>query len=126
MVERLEPYCEHNFKVRRDFTKEWKIHHFFRDLGLCYIPDIATLEEIEEVWQAGGKLPLVEALRCRVRYFTDGAVLGGQRYVDDFFDRKREYFGESRKDGGRKMRGAQWGELRALRDLQKDVLCVSS
>ncbi len=81
-----------------------------------------TQEEIEQVWQVGGRLPLAAALRCRVRYFTDGAVLGGQRYVDEFFDRKRECFGASRKDGGRRMRGAQWGELRALRDLQKDVL----
>jgi len=74
-------------------------------------------ERIEEVLAAGGKLPLAAALRCRVRYFTDGAVLGGQRYVDEFFEQKREHFGERRKDGGRKMRGAEWGDLRVLRDL---------
>jgi hypothetical protein len=84
-----------------------------------------TQQEIGEVWQAGGKLLLAAALRCRVRYFTDGAVLGGQRYVDEFFDRKRGCFGANRKDGGRRMRGAHWGDLRALRDLQKDVLHAS-
>ncbi|NOX99259.1 MAG: chemotaxis protein CheW [Verrucomicrobia bacterium] len=75
-------------------------------------------ERIEEVWAAGGRLPLAAALRCRVRYFTDGAVLGGQRYVDDFFERKREHFGSRRRSGGRKMRGADWGELRSLRELR--------
>ena len=81
-----------------------------------------TAAEIEEVWESGGKLPLAEALRCRVRYFTDGAVLGGQRYVDEFFARKREHFGNRRTNGGRRMRGAEWGELRVLRDLRVGVM----
>ncbi|MCF6312964.1 MAG: hypothetical protein L3J39_10985 [Verrucomicrobiales bacterium] len=79
-------------------------------------------EKIEEVLESGGRLPVAEALRCRVRYFTDGAVLGSQRYVDEFFECKRDQFGARRKDGGRKMRGAQWGELRVLRDLKADVI----
>ncbi|MFK5920786.1 MAG: transposase [Verrucomicrobiota bacterium] len=78
--------------------------------------------EIKEVLESGGRLPVAEALRCRVRYFTDGAVLGSQRYVDDFFESKRECFGTRRKDGGRKMRGAQWGDLRVLRDLKMNVI----
>ncbi|MFK5922398.1 MAG: transposase [Verrucomicrobiota bacterium] len=78
--------------------------------------------EIKDVLESGGRLPVAEALRCRVRYFTDGAVLGSQRYVDDFFESKRECFGARRKDGGRKMRGAQWGDLRVLRDLKVDVI----
>ncbi|MCF6314270.1 MAG: hypothetical protein L3J39_17610, partial [Verrucomicrobiales bacterium] len=78
--------------------------------------------EIAEVLENGGRLPLAVALRCRVRYFTDGAVLGSQRYVDDFFESKKDQFGPKRQDGGRKMRGAQWGDLRVLRDLRKDVI----
>ncbi|NOX98818.1 MAG: hypothetical protein GXP30_03650 [Verrucomicrobia bacterium] len=69
-------------------------------------------------------MPLAAALRCRVRYFTDGAVLGGQRYVDEFFESKREHFGSRRRDGGRRMRRADWGELRVLRDIQADVIYV--
>ncbi|MFK5921578.1 MAG: transposase [Verrucomicrobiota bacterium] len=78
--------------------------------------------EIKEVLDSGGRLPVAEALRCRVRYFTDGAVLGSQSYVDDFFESKRECFGARRKDGGRRMRGAQWGDLRVLRDLKENVI----
>ncbi len=81
-----------------------------------------TQQRIEEVWAAGGKLSLAEALRCRVRYFSDGAVLGGQRYVDEFFEQKRAHFGCRRSDGGRKMRAAEWGKLRTLRDLRKSIL----
>jgi hypothetical protein len=79
-------------------------------------------EEIAEVLETGGRLPVAVALRCRVRYFSDGAVLGRQRFVDEFFEDKRDLFGGKRTDGGRRMRGAQWGELRVLRDLRRDVV----
>jgi hypothetical protein len=78
--------------------------------------------EIEAVLAAGGKLSLAAALRCRVRYFTDGVVLGSQAFVDDFFQRQRAAFGDGRKDGGRRMKGADWGGLRVLRDLRVDPL----
>ncbi|MCF6314348.1 MAG: hypothetical protein L3J39_18010, partial [Verrucomicrobiales bacterium] len=83
-------------------------------------------EQIAGVLGAGGRLPMAVALRCRVRYFSDGAVLGSQRFVDEFFEDKRDDFGEKRKDGGRRMRGAQWGDLRVLRDLRRDVLRVGA
>jgi hypothetical protein len=34
----------------------------------------------------------------------------------------RRRFGEKRTTGARRMRGADWGDLRALRDLQKEVI----
>jgi hypothetical protein len=66
-----------------------------------------TQREIEGVWAAGGKLTLAQALRCRVRHFTNGVVLGNQSFVDDFFSSQREAFGVKRKSGGRRMKGAQ-------------------
>ena len=35
----------------------------------------------EQVRKEGGELPLAAILRCKVRYFTDGAVLGSQAFV---------------------------------------------
>ena len=64
-----------------------------------------TQREIEAVWAAGGKLSLAQALRCRVRYFTDGVVLGSQEFVDEFFEAQRGAFGEKRRSGGRRMKG---------------------
>ena len=68
------------------------------------------------------RLSLAAVIRLKVRYFTDGVVLGSQAFVDEFFERQREYFGERRKSGGRKMKGGDWGELRVLRDLKDDVV----
>ena len=81
-----------------------------------------TGREIEAVLAAGGKLTLAQALRCRVRYFTAGAVLGSQGFVDAFFERQRAFFGERRQSGGRRMKRAEWGGLRVLRDLKERVV----
>ncbi len=75
-----------------------------------------------EVLAKGGRLSRSELLRCRVAYFTGGAVLGTREFVDGFFERRREWFGERRKDGARTMRGGDWGGLTSLRDLRRDVI----
>jgi hypothetical protein len=81
-----------------------------------------TQREIEAVCAAGGRLSLAAALRCRVRYFTAGVVLGSQGFVDGFFERQRDGFGALRTNGGRRMKGAEWGNLRVLRNLRVKAL----
>jgi REP element-mobilizing transposase RayT len=81
--------------------------------------------EIAAVVSREGVMSVHQALRHRVRYFSDGAVLGTAEFVNAVFARERdegERFGEKRTSGARRMRGADWGELRVLRDLQKDVM----
>ena len=39
------------------------------------------MEEWLRVLEEGGELPVAAALRCRVRYFADGAVLGSKEFV---------------------------------------------
>lgn len=40
-----------------------------------------------------------------MRYFTDGAVLGGKEFVNDTFATARKRFGPTRKNGAWKLRG---------------------
>ncbi|NCC50363.1 MAG: chemotaxis protein CheW, partial [Spartobacteria bacterium] len=61
-------------------------------------------ERVEQVLAEGGKLTRMELLRCRVRYFTDGVVLGSKEFVDEVFREHRAHFSAKRKDGGRKMK----------------------
>ena len=51
------------------------------------------------------ELSVAKMLRCRVRYFTDGAVIGSKEFVNEAFAGARERFSESRKDGARQLRG---------------------
>jgi putative transposase len=62
-------------------------------------------EAVLKVLQEKGKLPLAEYLRCRVRYFCDGAVFGRKEFVEGMFRECRGWFGERRKSGARRMRG---------------------
>ena len=71
-----------------------------------------------------GVLPLGVMLRSRIRYFTDGAVIGSRLFVNEAFACTRERFGERRKDGARAMRGdasEARGLLWSMRDLRKGV-----
>jgi putative transposase len=69
-----------------------------------------------------GCLSRAEVLRCRVRYFVDGAVIGSRAFVERVFQAERTRFGAKRVDGARAMRGADFGGLCSLRDLRKDVV----
>jgi putative transposase len=73
----------------------------------------------------GGRLGRAELLRCRVRYFTDGAVIGGKAFVNEVFSAMKERFGPNRKDGARRMRGLDAAsadeQVFSLRDLKTGV-----
>ncbi|NJM39219.1 MAG: hypothetical protein HC845_15975 [Akkermansiaceae bacterium] len=73
---------------------------------------------------AGKTIALRKMLRWKVRYFTDGAVIGSRAFVDDYFAQCRDRFGPKRKTGARKLRGnatAAADLLWSLRDLRADV-----
>jgi hypothetical protein len=64
---------------------------------------------------------LAKMLRCRVRYFTDGAVIGSKEFVNEAFAQARERFTAKRKDGARRLRGSgkpAAGLLWSARDLR--------
>ena len=71
--------------------------------------------------RGGKKLSWGELLRCRVRYFSDGLVLGSQAFVEEASESRREWFGEKLKRGARGLPLASGG-LRCLGDLKKETL----
>ncbi|MCC5806178.1 MAG: transposase [Opitutales bacterium] len=75
-------------------------------------------ERVESVVKSGGKVALPELLRCRVRYLTDGAVIGSKGWIEGWM-RERQ---AARKTPPKRMRFADWGGLCSLRDLKKDVI----
>ena len=83
-----------------------------------------SADEVAHENERAGELSMGKMLRCRVRYFTDGAVIGSRSFVNEAFVQARERFGPKRKDGARKMRGdgtAAAGILWSLRDLKKGI-----
>ncbi|KAB2642794.1 MAG: hypothetical protein DVB26_01510 [Verrucomicrobia bacterium] len=64
-----------------------------------------------------GQLGRAALLRCRVRYFTDGLVLGTKSYVDGVFEQYRGHFGPKRASGGRVLREDAHASLFSARQL---------
>ncbi len=82
-----------------------------------------AISEVERL-AAGKNVVLGKMLRLKVRYFSDGAVIGSREFVDNFFEQCRERFGPKRKSGARKMRGnaaAAEGTLWSVRDLRQGI-----
>jgi REP element-mobilizing transposase RayT len=76
-------------------------------------------DEVEAEIAQGGKLPLRQVIRHRVRYLTDGAVFGSAAFVEEVFERERWRFGAKRTSGARAMKAADWEGLCVLRNLRR-------
>ena len=78
-----------------------------------------TRDDLERVIAEGGKLPMATVLRCRVRYFTDGAVLGTRAFVEMQLARYREKTGRLSHRSPQDLPPAtDWGDLATLRALR--------
>ncbi len=89
-------------------------------------PQMNTAEALETGSNGTGlpDLGMAAMLRCRVRYFTDGAVIGSKAFVNEAFAAARERFTEKRKDGARRLKGngvPAAGVLWSVRDLRVRV-----
>ena len=84
-----------------------------------------SAEKVREVFAQKGKLGWSDYVRCRVRAFTDGAVIGSRAWVNQVFEDHRQRFGPKRKDGARRFRFLQDSPLFGLRDLRVEAVTVS-
>lgn len=74
-----------------------------------------------EVLEAGGVLPMCDLLRCRVRYFTDGAVLGSPEFVRAFSQHRQEGRVREVPETGYPLKGADWDGLVVMNPLRRKI-----
>lgn len=89
-------------------------------------PEPLSREEASQSDNVGSSVDLAisQVIRSRIRYFSDGVVIGGKEFVDEVFRESRNRFGVHRRSGARKPRGtlaALGKSLWTVRDLQKEV-----
>ncbi len=94
---------------------------FGKWLGQPGLSEVARQKALQVLEQEDALLPKATVLRCRVRYFTDGAILGSQEFV-------RGFVGVWQREKGRKyppkvnvLRGANWDGLATIQGLRKKV-----
>lgn len=78
-------------------------------------------QELSSLAGRSTDLSISKLIRHRVRYFSDGAAIGGKDFVDEVFRDCRERFGSKRVTGSRKPRGVLGvlvGQVWSARDLR--------
>jgi putative transposase len=79
-----------------------------------------SAQALKKVLASKGRLPVATVLRCRVRYFSDGAVLGSQAFVQTHLASYQKLTGRRSRTAPRLVpRVAEWGELMTLRGLRQ-------
>jgi REP element-mobilizing transposase RayT len=94
--------------------------YLYLEGGYRFSPD-----QVEQVIKRRGKLATHELVRCHVRYFNDGLVIGSRKFVDEFYASRKEWFGTKRKTGARHLAGQARDGICAVRDLKKEAVSVS-
>ena len=89
--------------------------------GEAGLSEAARKKALKVLEEEDAILPRATVLRCRVRYFTDGAILGSTEFV-------RGFVGAWQMEKGRKyppkvnpLRGADWQDLATIQGLRKQV-----
>jgi putative transposase len=75
-------------------------------------------KKVAEVEAADGQLSLPELLRCHVRYFTQGKVIGSRAFVEKVFEAHKETGGLKRLIGPRELKGGNWDGLMGMSDVR--------
>ena len=71
--------------------------------------------------QEDGELPKSVMLRCRVRYFTDGAILGSAEFVRSFTGAWQMERGRKHPSKVNMMQGGDWGGLTVIQGIRRQI-----
>ena len=85
------------------------------------LPEMERERALKVLGKGGAALPKATVLRCRVRYFTDGAILGTEDYVRSFIDLWQVDKGRKHPPKANVLHGADWQDLACIRGLRKSV-----
>ena len=88
------------------------------DAGLSEMTREKALKVLED---EQGQLPKAVMLRCRVRYFTDGAILGSAEFVHGFTGAWQMERGRKHAPKVNAMRGSDWGDLAVIQGIRRQV-----
>ena len=85
------------------------------------ISDMSRKQALRVLDNENGRLPRSTVLRCRVRYFTDGAILGSAEFVRGFTGAWQSERGRRHPPKVNPVKGADWGDLAVIQGLRKQV-----
>ncbi len=85
-------------EVSREYRKYLFVHGSLNTKANHRAFDLRTAQTVVD--EQNGELSLPEVLRCRIRYFTDGVILGNQAFVESHFSKLKTKLGYKREHTG--------------------------
>jgi hypothetical protein len=76
------------------------------------------MEVFKKVAASGGRLPLADVLRCRIRFFTEGAVLGSKAFVESHLAAYQLRMGRSRNTPVQELPCLAGSEIAVMRNVR--------
>ncbi len=111
-------------KGQESFTRAMSMHReliFGKRAADPFLSAFSRKNALRVLEEEQGLLPKATVLRCRVRYFTDGAILGSSEFVRGLAENWRNERGLKRMPKLKRMRGADWEDLAVIGSLRRDV-----
>ncbi|MEM1222131.1 MAG: transposase, partial [Verrucomicrobiota bacterium] len=93
---------------------------FGKRAGDSSLPEISRHEALK-VLEEGGQLPKATLLRCRVRYFTDGAILGSGEFVSGFAGLWQQEKQRKFPPKANPLQGSNWGDLSSIKGFRNRI-----
>ncbi len=104
-------------EVSRQYRKYLFVRGSLNTRGKHPVFDLPSAQTVVD--EQNGELSLPERLRCRIRYFTDGVILGSQSFVESHFYNLKEKLGYKRRCPATRLTGLGCSErLWVFRDLR--------
>jgi REP element-mobilizing transposase RayT len=94
---------------------------FGKHASAAGLSEVTRERALKVLDQEDGQLSKAMILRCRVRYFTDGAILGSAEFVRGFTGAWQMERGRKHPPKVNAMRGADWGDLAVIQGLRRQV-----
>ncbi|MFU8847101.1 MAG: transposase [Opitutales bacterium] len=94
---------------------------FGKRLADSGLPEMSREKALRVLEQENALLPKATVMRCRVRYFTDGGILGSQDFVRSFVEEWQREKGRKYPPKSNLLRGADWQGLATIQGLRRQV-----
>lgn len=114
-------WSDHGAKQVDSALQAHRMLIFGRHASEAGLPEMTRERALKILDEENGELPKAAILRCRIRYFTDGVILGSAEFVRGFTGTRQIEVGRKYPPKVHTLRGSDWGDLAVIQGLRRQL-----